>query len=296
MNNGLFYFKSPVVFALILTIGLAGTVVANSAESEGKIELYVTPETEYLPLAELISHLLESKLKLDVNQIVQYQDVGLRKVANGKGDLFIGLELPPPGEAGWPYSKYELCDLGPIYEDVVSGWAVPGYIPEENLGTAEDLANIEAKNRLHREIIAYESKANILEDSKEVIDALEGLQGYELVQLKESVANSELERATLNEEWIVMTLKRPSLPYSLHDLRFIKKLTDEQSVHIYGRNDLMAKFQSEVTRFLSRFYMSIDLVNELIRTRDRDQEASVRDFVEHHPELVDYWIEGVKAL
>lgn len=296
MNKGTNYYQSAIVFALVLTTILLGITTPGSAKANGKIAVYVAPETEYLPVGELISYLLRSKMGLEVNKIVQYPEVGLRKVATGKGDLFIGLKLPPADEMSGSYSIYQLCNLGPIYEDVAAGWGVPAYTSKKWLGSPEDLRNEETKNRLHREIIAYASEEKLIEASKEIIMEVKGLQEYELVELSKSVANSELERATRNEEWVVMTLRRPSLSFSLHDFRFIERLTEEQSVHLFGRNDLMTRFSGEVTQFLSRFYLPIDLVNELIRTWDQDQEASVRDFVNRHPELVDYWVNGVKAL
>lgn len=296
MNTGSAHFQGSVVIALVLTTVLLGTIPMSAAEAEGKIDIYITPETEYLPVGELISYLLEEKLEIKVNKKVQYQDVGLRKVANGKGDLFIGLKFPPGDEMPWSYSSYQLCDLGPIYEDVVAGWGVPAYIAEADLGSVEDLENKNTKSRLHREIIVYESEKKLLEASKKLVHGVKGLQDYQLVELGEMVANSELDRAMRNKEWIVTSLKRPSVPFSLYNVRFIENLTEEQSVHLFGRNDLMAEFSSETTQFLSRFYMPINFVNEFIRTYDQDREEAVRNFVESHPELVDYWIKGVKTL
>lgn len=296
MNTGPKYFRGFVVIFLVLITFLLGSTLTGSATERSKIDFYITPETDYHAVGELISYILETELGLEVNMKVQYSEVGLRKVATGKGDLFIGLKLPPDDDMSRSYSIYQLCNLGPIYEDVVVGWGVPAYIPEDELNSIDDLASESTKNRLQREIIVYESEKEILKASKRLVNEMEELHEYSLVELKENVANTELDRATRNEEWIVMSLRRPSLPFSLRDFRFIEKLTPEQSVHLFGRNDLMAKFQDEVTQFLSRFYLPIDLVNELIRTRDRAQEASVRDFTDRHPELVAYWINGVDKL
>ncbi|MFW6190348.1 MAG: glycine betaine ABC transporter substrate-binding protein [Candidatus Bipolaricaulota bacterium] len=183
-----------------------------------------------------------------------------------------------------------------MFEDVVVGWGVPSYVPAEKLGTVEDLKKEETKNRLHREIIILEERETLLEASEKILGGDEALEKYKMVQLGESVANSEFGRAVRNEEWVVMTLKRPGLPYSLHDVRFIKELTEEQSLHLFARNDLMARFPSDVTQFLSRFYLPVSLANELISSKDKDQKGVGRRFSESHPELVHYWIEGVDSL
>ncbi|MFW6190347.1 MAG: hypothetical protein ACOC49_01700, partial [Candidatus Bipolaricaulota bacterium] len=59
-----------------------------SAETEESLDLYVAPETEYIPVGELISYLLETKLGFEVNQMIQYSDVGCGRSRRGKGTSF----------------------------------------------------------------------------------------------------------------------------------------------------------------------------------------------------------------
>ncbi len=288
--------KFVLIFMIFAVLFAFSVSTLNAAATKDEVDLYIAPKTEFLPVGELLAHLLESRLGLEVNRKIQYLDIGLRKTANGKGDLFIGLKLPPVREVSWNYSLYQLCDLGPIYEDVISGWATPVYVPEEDLGSAKDLAESNIKARLHSEIIVYAFDESLREESKKLVSGMKELQDYKLIELGEMVANSELSRAIRNKEWIVTTLKRPSIPFSLNDLRFIEELTEEQSVHLFGRRSLMEDYSSNVTQFLSRFYLSIELVDELIRMRDADKASAVRNFVDKHPALVKYWLEGVTAL
>ncbi|MBS3765904.1 hypothetical protein KGY71_05225 [Candidatus Bipolaricaulota bacterium] len=295
MSSGRRLFRGAVITALLLVVLLA-SVSVNVTAADGTVKLYMTPESEHLPIGHLLSFLLESKIGLEVDEKIQYSDVGLRKIVNGEGDLFIGLNLPPAGEVAWDYDLNQLCNLGPVYEDAIKGWAVPDYVAEEKLDSLVNLKKAEVKTRLHREILTYKSRDNLLELSRDLIDDSQYLNDYKLVVLREMVANSELNRATMNEEWIMMTMKRPSVPYSLYNVRFIEYITDEQSVHLVGRSDLMAAFPSEVTKFLSRFYLPISLVNELVRMHDKDQDSAVRDFVDENDQLVKYWLEGVESL
>ncbi len=294
MISGGKLFRTIAVITLLLLVAFSFTFISMDAEEE--VDLYITPETEHLPVGHLLSYLLETEFGLQVHEKIQYPEVGLRKVVNQEGDLFIGLNLPPAREVAWTYSLNQLCNLGPVYEDVIMGWAVPNYVGEGTLGSLVDLDKPEVKTRLHREIVTFESRDNLVELSRNVIENNEYLKEYKLVILREMVASSELDRATRNREWIVMTMKRPSVSYSIHDLRFIEELTDEQSVHLIGRSDLMATFSNRVTKFLSRFYLPIDLVNELVRMYDKDQDSAVRDFVENHERLVRYWVDGVESL
>jgi len=295
MSSGGRLLRAITVITLLLLVAFSFTLVSMEAAEE-EVELYITPESEHLPLGHLLSYIMEAEFGLKVHEKIQYPDVGLRKVVNQEGDLFIGLNLPPAREVAWTYSLNQLCNLGPIYEDVIMGWVVPNYVEEGKLGSLVDLEKPEVKTRLHREIVTFESRDNLVELSRNIIENNEYLKEYKLVVLREMVASSELDRATRNREWIVMTMKKPSISYSIHDLRFIEELTEEQSVHLMGRSDLMATLPSEVTEFLSRFYLPIDLVNELVRMHDKDQDSAARDFVEKHERLVRYWLNGVESL
>lgn len=280
---------------LSLTLILAVFFPTAAAESDQMV-MYVSPETEHLSVGDLISHILETELEVKVKKKVQYPDVCLRKVSSGEGDLFIGLRLPVNQDVSWQYSIYNFCDLGPMYEDVVSGWGVPDYVPKDKLRSVLDLAETEVKERLYGEIIGYQRERFLMEKSKQLIDRIKGLEEYEILELKEFAANSELDRASRSKEWIVVFLKRPSVPYSIYDTRFIAELTDEQSFHALARTDFVEKYSNEVTQFLSRMYLPIDLVNELLRLYDEDKGSAARKFVENYPELVDYWLGGMKAL
>lgn len=288
--------------ALSLSVFLAFVMVMvflsppTATAEEDIIDFYVVPETEYMPVAELITHLLEEELGWKVNKKIQYAQVGLRKTSDGEADLFLGIKLPQPESRTWKNYAGKLCNLGPAYEDVVGGWAVPDYVPEAKLASPEDLTKPEVMNNLNREIIGFASESILLENSRRIMNKVKGLSSYDLIKINEMVAISELNRAIRSKEWILITLNRPSVPFSLYNTRFITELTDEKVVNLLAREDLMEKYPNSVTRFLSRFHLSIDLVNELTRLFDKRKRNAARKFVDAHPELVNYWLEGISSL
>ncbi|MBS3787632.1 hypothetical protein KGY77_10480 [Candidatus Bipolaricaulota bacterium] len=294
--------KSRTVYSvltvfLVMVLTLTAISPGGTAADEIKpIDLYVTPESEDLAIGDLLTHLLEARLSVKVSKKVQYLGVGLKKTARGEGDLFVGLKLPRPDSNIWAKSAHRLCDLGPIYEDVMAGWAVPSYLPEEKLGSLSDLSNPEVRERLYGEIIGYSSEEGLLEKSEAIIKSNKGLNGYKLVKINKMAAISELGRTIRNKEWIVTTIRRPSTPFSIYEVRFIADLTEEQRVHMFGRKDLMAKYPNKVTEFLSRFYLPIDLVNELIFLYDKDKGSAAKKFIDNYPDLVNYWVEGPSSL
>lgn len=281
-----------VLAFFLIPIGSGNT----AAEEIEPLDLYVTPEIEDLSIGELFTHLLQKRLGVKVNKKVQYPEVGLKKTASGEGDLFVGLKLPHPDSDIWGEYAYRLCDLGPIYEDLMAGWAVPSYLPKEKLGSLSDFSSSEVMERLSGEIIGYASEESLLEKSEKIMKSTKALDGYKLVKVNRIAAISELGRTIRNNEWIAMTMRRPSIPFSLYDVRFVAELTEEQRVHIFARKNLMGKYPNKVTKFLTRFYLPIDLVNELIRLYDKDKGSAARKFTENYPELVKYWLEGPSSL
>ncbi|MBS3735864.1 MAG: glycine betaine ABC transporter substrate-binding protein [Candidatus Bipolaricaulota bacterium] len=298
MSSQLDLIKKPLslfVFLALVTVAIFLSPPTATAK-EDAIDFYVVPETEYMPVAELITYLLEEELGWNVNKKIQYAQVGLKKTSDGEADLFLGMKLPRPGSRTWNNFAGKVCNLGPVYEDVVGGWAVPDYVPKTKLNSPEDLAKPEVMNNLNKEIIGIESESSLLENSRRIMDTVKGLSSYQLVKINEMVAISELNRAIRSKEWLLITLNRPSVPFSLYNTRFISELTDEKVVNLLARKDLMEKYPNRVTRFLSRFHLSIDLVNELTRLFDKRKRNAATKFVSAHPELVNYWLEGIEAL
>lgn len=263
---------------------------------EGEIDFYVVPETEYTPVAELITHLFEEELSWKMNKKIQYAQVGLKKTSEGEADLFLGMKLPQPESRTWNKFASKLCNLGPVYEDVVAGWAVPDYVLEDKLASLEDLTRPEVMDNLNKEIIGFASESSLLENSRRIMDTVKGLSSYKLVKIVEKVAISDLDGAIRSKEWLLITLKRPSVPFSLYEPRLVTELTDEKVVPLLAREDLVEKYPNRVTQFLSRFHLSIDLVNELTRLFDKRKRSAARKFVDAHPELVNYWLEGISTL
>ncbi|MCF7890619.1 hypothetical protein K9M78_05300 [Candidatus Bipolaricaulota bacterium] len=298
MNLQLDLMKKALFLFVFLTLGTVMVFLSppKTNAQEDAIDFYVVPETEYLPVAELITHLLEEELDWKVNKKIQYAQVGLKKTSDGDADLFLGMKLPRPESRTWNDFAGKLCNLGPVYEDVVAGWAVPDYVPETKLASLEDLTRQEVMNNLNKEIIGLASESSLLESSRIIMDTVKGLSSYELVKIDEMVAVSELNRAIRSQEWVLITLKRPSVPFSIYNTRFITELTDEKVVHLLAREGLMEKYPNRVTRFLSRFHLSIDQVNELTRLFDKRKRNAVTKFVNAHPELVNYWLEGISSL
>ncbi|MBS3788804.1 hypothetical protein KGY77_10160 [Candidatus Bipolaricaulota bacterium] len=296
MNASVKQFRSGLYMILALVILLIVSVPAiHSSAREGTMDFYIVPETEYLPVANLLTHLLE-ELGFKVNEKIQYRQVGFTKIRDGQGDLFLGMTFPPSKDGSWNDYAHEFCNLGPVYEDVVAGWGVPGYVAVDQLDSFEELSSSKVRRKLQGEIISFTSDQSLLKSSRRILDTVEGLGNYKLVEIDRMAALSELDLGTRSEEWIVMIMKRPSVLFSIYDPRFIVKLTDEQSVNLLARQDLMEKYPNKVTEFLSRFYLPIELVDELTLLYDEGKGSAARKFVQRHPELVNYWLRGQPIL
>lgn len=296
MNPSVKRFRSGLYMIVALVLLIVCVSGIHASAQEGTMDFYVVPEMEYLPVANLLTHLIEEELGFNVNEEIQYRQVGFTKIRDGQGDLFLGMTFPPSKDGLWNDYAHELCNLGPVYEDVVVGWGVPDYVPVDELNSLDDLSSSEVRGKLQGEIISFTSDRSLLKSSRRILDTVEGLDNYKLVEIDRMAALSELDLVTRSEDWIVMTMKRPSVLFSIYDPRFIVKLTDEQSVNLLARQDLMKKYPNKVTEFLSRFYLPIELVDELTLLYDEGKGNAARKFVESHPGLVNYWLRGQPTL
>ncbi len=173
-------------------------------------------------------------------------------------------------------------------------------MPEDMLSSVEDLAKPEVKKKLDGKITGIDPGAGIMNISDNMMEEYEALSGYTLLEGSGAAMQASLKDAIMNEEWIVVTLWQPHSAYGRFDLRNLeepkKMLGEEERIHMLGRTDFVADFPSKVSQFLSRFYLPIEMVNNLSNMYSNMGEGAGAKWAQEHPEIVDYWVDGVDAL
>ncbi|MFP4631293.1 MAG: glycine betaine ABC transporter substrate-binding protein [Candidatus Acetothermia bacterium] len=290
--------------AVILTLTLAltfGFVAAPVQAQDDTLDIGAIAWEESLAIADLIQYLVRTELDYDVKVTNPDAGVAYKAVADGELDLFLE-SWQPLTQANYleRFKVKDFTDFGPMYEDAKLTWAVPADVPEDELSSVEDLDKEEVREKLDGEITGIDPGAGIMNISDDMMDEYESLSDYELLEGSGAAMQASLKSAIQDDEWIVVTLWQPHSAYGRFDLRNLeepkKMLGEEERVHMLGRTDFMADFPDRISQFLSRFYLPIEMVNDLTALYSDIGEGTGAKWAEEHPEIVDYWINGVDAL
>lgn len=287
-----------LTLALALTFGFVATPVRAQDET---LDIGAIAWEESLAIADLIQHVVRTELDYDVDVSNPNAGVAYEAVSNGDLDLFLE-SWQPMTQANYleKYNVIEFADFGPMYEDAMLTWAVPAYVPEDMLSSVEDLGKPEVREKLDGEITGIDPGAGIMNISDDMMEEYDALEGYELLEGSGAAMQASLKSAIQNDEWIVVTGWQPHSMYGRFDLRNLEEpknmLGEEERIHMLGRTDFVADFPSKVSQFLSRFYLPIEMVNNLSDMYSEMGEGTGAAWAEEHPEIVDYWVNGVDAL
>ncbi|MBS3735865.1 MAG: glycine betaine ABC transporter substrate-binding protein [Candidatus Bipolaricaulota bacterium] len=290
-------FALVVVFSLALTIGFLST----PARAQDKtLNIGAVAWEEALGIADLIQYVVRTELGMNVE--VTNPSIGVAYAAASDQELDLLIESWQPITHQAYTEKYgaEVIDFGPMYEDAKLTWAVPTYVPEDELASVEDLAKESVKEKLGAEITGIDPGAGIMQQSEKMLEEYDALSDYDLLEGSGAAMQAALKDATQNEEWIVVTLWEPHSAYGRFDLRNLEEpkglLGSEERVHMIGRQDFMEVFPNKLSEFISRFYLPIGMVNELSAMYSDMGEGAGAQFAEEHPEIIDFFVNGVDAL
>lgn len=284
--------------AIAVAVLMAVALVSAPAMAEKKtLKFGVVAWSEALAEGALIEYLLEKEIGQDVEIINPDAGVAYTALMNRELDLYIESWLPLTHETYWDKVASSVCDFGPMYEDASLGWAVPNYIPEDVVSSVEDLDKEEVKEKCKGRIVGIDPGSGLMQHSALMMKKYPQLAGWKLVEGSDAAMVAELKRSTQRKEWIIVTLWRPHHAFARFDIRYIdepkKILGVEERSHMLGREDFMAVFPNKVSRFLTRFTMGINVVEDLTNMYQENEKTAPAKFVEKYPELVDYWLHGI---
>lgn len=286
-----------IVFSLVLTFGFLST---PARAQKNKLEIGAIAWEEALALADLVQYVVRTEFDMDVNVTNPSIGVAYQATADQEIDLLIESWQPLTHQAYQEDYAAETLDFGPMYEDAKLTWAVPAYVPEDELASVEDLGKESVRKKLDAEITGIDPGAGIMQQSDKMMDEYESLSDYTLLEGSGAAMQASLKDAVDNEEWIVVTLWQPHSAYGRFDLRNLKEseglLGAEERVHMVGRVDFMEVFPNKLSEFLSRFYLPIGMVNDLSAMYSEMGEGTGAKWAEEHPEIIDYFVNGVDAL
>lgn len=281
-------FKNFLILFLIIGLGTTLLSCKNSSNTNDKKEIRIL----YPNYLEAIAYSHLTKIALDkegYEVILTNLDLGLifgeLSKDNPKGDVFMDAWLPNTHEAYWEEYGDKLVIIGESFSEGTTGLVVPSYLP---INSIEELnAN---KDKFKNRIIGVGSGAGIHADTYRAIEAYD----LELEQITSSgpAMVAALQKATRNEDWIVVTGWKPHLKWLEYDLKY---LDDPKGVYPTDVCAIVSRrgFEEDMPQaaeYFRNFHLTDDQLNVLMDYVDNiGAEEGASKWYEENKELVDSW-------
>ncbi|MDX1465960.1 MAG: ABC transporter substrate-binding protein [Halomonas sp.] len=297
----------PLTLALagtLLAAPLAVTGVAQAAEPE-QVRFSVPAWPGVTVKTSLAATLLET-----LGYAPQQQELGatITYEALNQGELDAYLAAWLPAQQGMYDTSFEgddvkLVDLGTNVDGARLGFAVPAYVHEAGLTSAEDLDKPEFADKLDRTIYSIEVGTGMSDTLNEAVENdTYGLGDWDLSETSTPGMLSAVDNALNREEWIVFA---GWTPHWMNIEYEVKYLTDTQDMWgpEGGRSDVrtlvtqsFADSNPNATRLIDQLSFTADDQSAMIRGfsyEEREPEEVAVDWMRDNPAKVKAFLEGV---
>ena len=276
------------LLSLALIVGLIASFAACTSSDDGKEKVTIL----YPNWVEAVAYSHLSKVALEEQGYtveLTNLDPGLifaeLSKENSKGDVFMDAWLPNTHKHYWEDYGDKLVKLGESFSEGTTGLVVPSYLP---INSIEELN--ENKEKFDGKIIGIDSGAGIHKDTYEAIEDY-GLD-FEQITSSGPAMVAALQKATRNEDWIVITGWKPHIKWTQYDLKFLE---DPKGIYPTDVCAILSRrgFEEDMPQaagYFKNFHLSDAQLNDLMSTiEENGNEAGARMWYEANKTLVDGW-------
>ena len=279
-----------ILFAIVLSAGLSAP-----AQAEDPIRIGWTAWSDAEFITKLTARVIENRMGREVELIQTDIAPQYQGLASGDIDMMMMAWLPGTQEDYMEAVGSDIVSLGILYGYARLGWAVPTYIPEDQLSSIEDLSDDAVRSQLNGTITGIDPGAGLTRLSEQAIEDY-GLDGYQLQISSGAGMTAALARAVRRDEWIVVTGWSPHWKFGAHDLRYLEDprgtLGSFERVHAMSRQGFYQD-NPDVALMVSRIHLDLDALQDaMFYAQENSYEAAVDRFIEQHGAVVDYWVTG----
>ncbi|WP_024327087.1 glycine betaine ABC transporter substrate-binding protein [Thioalkalivibrio sp. AKL19] len=283
-----------------LTSTLLGGVLAASmglsTAQAADIQIGWTAWSDAEFVTKLAERVIEDEMGYSVELIQTDIAPQYQGLASGDIDMMLMAWLPGTHADYMDRVGQDVVNLGPLYGNARLGWVVPDYIPEDELGSIEDLKKDSVRDRLDGRITGIDPGAGLTRLSEEAIETY-GLDGYDLQISSGAGMTSALERAIRRDEWIVVTGWSPHWKFGAYDLRYLEDpegaLGSFERIHALAREGFAEDYH-DVAMMISRMHIDLETLEDaMFFAQENSYDDAVERFINDHPQYVNYWVSGV---
>ena len=291
---------------LLAGLALAGPALAAAdTDRDDTINLVVPPWPGVTVKSEIFSQLIEP-----LGYTTEIQElsstVGYNTIQTGDSDAFLAGWLPAQQESyDAAMQAGAILDLGNNVNGARMGFAVPGYVYDAGITSAEQLADPEVAKRFGKRIFSIESGSTVTDMLDGAISAnTYGLGDWDIAPSSTPGMLSMVKGAVAEEKWVLYYGWTPHWMVPEYDTHI---LDDPQGVFgpDNGRSDVKtivskayAEANPNLTQLLDQFEFSADEQSEFISAyslQERELKDVAHDWLADHPERVAAFLEGIET-
>jgi ABC-type proline/glycine betaine transport systems, periplasmic components len=289
-------------FLKMLAVGVAAVVgstalvsTALAAEDKKPVRIGWTAWADAEAVTKLAKRLIEERLHQPVELVLA--DIGLQYQGLAKGDLdFMMMSWLPTTHASYMEKVGDkVVPLGMLYTRARLGWAVPDYVPADQVRTIADLAKPEVQKKLRGKIQGIDPGAGLMQASEKALKDY-GLKDYDLVSSSGAAMTAALGRAVKRDDWVVVTGWSPHWMFAKWKLRYLEdpkgSLGGLERVHVMARKNFYQD-HPEVAEFLTRMYLPLeDLEKIMLEADSSSYDQAIDSYIASNKDRVNYWVTG----
>jgi len=280
-----------------LTIAAALLLAVSAPTSAADpIRISWTPWADGMFVTRLAERIISERIDHPVELVEAPISEQYQGIAAGRIDAMLMSWQP---ETHAPYMR-RISDrvehLGVLYDGARLGWAVPDYVPSEEIASIADLAA--QAERFGGQITGIDPDAGLTRLSRQALNRYD-LDDYELTTSSGPDMAERLREATEAGEWIVVTAWNPHWIFAAFDLRYLDDpraiLGGAERVQVLARPGFYADHPA-AARMLARMYLDLDTLEAALLQVERfGHDAAVDHYMEAHDDQIDYWVNGASA-
>ncbi|HWQ38455.1 MAG TPA: glycine betaine ABC transporter substrate-binding protein [Burkholderiales bacterium] len=217
----------------------------------------------------------------------------------GKGgvDLLVAAWLPSAHAVYWEQHGKEAVELATLYRGARLFWAVPAYVPEEEVASVEDLKKPQVAERMVKTIRGTGPDSGLMIGSRRIMQAYElEAAGYELLPGKHEEWHAYFEDNYKHKRWFVMPYFRPNYLNRMADMRMLNEpfelLGGENNGVLVAHRNFIDRVRARTVATLRRISLDLEAVAEMdygVRIEGKSPREAAREWMARNASRVEAW-------
>lgn len=278
-----------LALAMLLLLGSAG------AQAQGKVTIGQIGISFYAVTGQVVQAVVERlghTVELKTGSHAQI----FPELGKGNVDVLVAAWLPSGHAVYWQQHGREAVELATLYRGARLFWAVPTYVPAEEVASVEDLAKPEVVARMVKRIRGTGPDSGLMIGSRKIMQAYElEAAGYELLPGRHEQWHAYFEDNHRHKHWFVMPYFRPNYLNRIAEMRMLEErfefLGGENNGVLVAHRNFIDRMPARTVAVLRRLSLDLDAVAEMdlaVHGGKSPREAA-REWMTRNSSRVDSW-------